>query len=116
MPAAFAAASALARFSTMRTDQIDPSNSAVSVFFISGAITTGVVGRLGDMLGKRRMLLFELVLFALGADATWPDDLARRMARLTGPALSVVNAGIGGNRVLNSSPCCGVDASTDFGR
>jgi MFS family permease len=39
----------------------------VSVFFISGAITTGVVGRLGDMLGKRRMLLFELVLFALGA-------------------------------------------------
>jgi MFS family permease len=39
----------------------------VSVFFISGAVTTGIVGRLGDMFGKRRLLLIELALFSLGA-------------------------------------------------
>ncbi|HEY4023556.1 MAG TPA: SGNH/GDSL hydrolase family protein [Pseudonocardiaceae bacterium] len=37
-----------------------------------------------------------------GAYATWPDDLSRRLAG-TNP-LSVVNAGIGGNRVLTDVP------------
>ncbi|MDT4979690.1 MAG: hypothetical protein QOG07_1569 [Pseudonocardiales bacterium] len=36
-----------------------------------------------------------------GAYATWPDDLARRLA---GRPLGVVNAGIGGNRVLTDVP------------
>jgi lysophospholipase L1-like esterase len=35
-----------------------------------------------------------------GAYATWPDDLARRLAG----SLGVVNAGIGGNRVLTDVP------------
>jgi MFS family permease len=39
----------------------------VSVFFVSGAVTTGVFGRLGDMFGKRRLLLVELGLFSFGA-------------------------------------------------
>ena len=39
----------------------------VSVFFVSGAVTTGIVGRLGDMFGKRRLLLIELSLFSFGA-------------------------------------------------
>jgi MFS family permease len=39
----------------------------VSIFFVSGSVTTGVVGRLGDMFGKRRMLVLELALFAFGA-------------------------------------------------
>jgi MFS family permease len=39
----------------------------VSVFFVSGAVTTGIVGRLGDMFGKRRLLLIELALFSFGA-------------------------------------------------
>ena len=49
-----------------------------------------------------------------GANATWPDDLARRLAKLTGTSLSVVDMGIGGNRVLNDSPCCGISAMARF--
>lgn len=49
-----------------------------------------------------------------GANARWPNDLARRFDALPGPTLSVVDEGIGGNRVLNNSPCCGVDAVARF--
>ena len=51
---------------------------------------------------------------SLNADASWPDELARRLATLPGPTLSVVDEGIGGNRVLNGSPCCGQDALDRF--
>ena len=47
----------------------------------------------------------------LDADDGWPADLARRL-----PGWGVFNAGIGGNRVLNSAPCCGVDAVARFER
>jgi lysophospholipase L1-like esterase len=50
-----------------------------------------------------------------GANASWPDDLARRLAALPGPALSVVDAGIDGNRVLNATSCCGPSAIARFG-
>jgi lysophospholipase L1-like esterase len=51
----------------------------------------------------------------IGAYATWPDDLARRLG---GPhPLGVVNAGIGGNRVLTDVPNIwqGISAITRFG-
>jgi MFS family permease len=41
--------------------------SLVSVFFITGALTAGVGGRLGDMVGKRTVLLGQLVFFTVGA-------------------------------------------------
>ncbi len=45
----------------------------------------------------------------------WPDDLARRLLTTRGaPLLSVVNAGISGNRVLN--PGAGPSALARFGR
>jgi len=50
----------------------------------------------------------------INADASWPDDLARRLAASTGPTLSVVDAGIGGNRVLDNTPCCGGSALDRF--
>ena len=49
-----------------------------------------------------------------GANARWPNDLARRLDALRGPTLSVIDEGIGGNRVLNDSACCGVDAVARF--
>jgi lysophospholipase L1-like esterase len=52
----------------------------------------------------------------VNANARWPDDLARRLAARGGPTLSVVDEGIGGNRVLNNSLCCGVDAVARFER
>jgi lysophospholipase L1-like esterase len=51
-----------------------------------------------------------------GANASWPDDLARRLAALPGPALSVVDAGIDGNRLLHATSCCGPSAISRFGR
>jgi lysophospholipase L1-like esterase len=50
------------------------------------------------------------------ANARWPNDLARRLDALPGATLSVVDAGIDGNRVLNAAPCCGPSALTRFGR
>jgi lysophospholipase L1-like esterase len=38
------------------------------------------------------------------ANRRWPDDLARRLNALPGPTLSVVNAGLGGNRLLAPRP------------
>ena len=52
----------------------------------------------------------------VGANARWPNDLERRLdARAGGSILSVVDAGIEGNRVLNASPCCGRSALARFG-
>jgi lysophospholipase L1-like esterase len=47
------------------------------------------------------------------ANRRWPDDLARRLAARRGATLSVVNAGLGGNRVLeprDGEPFYGVPA------
>jgi lysophospholipase L1-like esterase len=51
-----------------------------------------------------------------GANARWPDDLARRLNALDGPVLSVANAGIAGNRVLAGARCCGISAEARFRR
>lgn len=41
--------------------------SAFSVFFVSGAVTCGALGRLGDMFGKRRLMIVQMTLFSIGA-------------------------------------------------
>lgn len=50
-----------------------------------------------------------------GADDRYPDELAKRLVS-AGRATSVVNAGIGGNRVLNDSTCFGDKATARFQR
>jgi lysophospholipase L1-like esterase len=53
----------------------------------------------------------------VGANDRWPNFLARRLdAQLGANAPSVVDEGIGGNRVLNDSACFGVNALARFGR
>jgi lysophospholipase L1-like esterase len=52
----------------------------------------------------------------VNANARWPNALARRLVALAGSTMAVADAGIGGNRVLNSSPCCGVDSVARFDR
>jgi len=47
------------------------------------------------------------------ANRRWPDDLARRLSALPGSTLSVVNAGLGGNRLLaprDGNPYYGIPA------
>jgi lysophospholipase L1-like esterase len=46
----------------------------------------------------------------------WPNVLGDRLAAVHGHTLSVVDEGIGGNRVLNDSPCFGQSALTRFSR
>lgn len=52
----------------------------------------------------------------VGANARWPNDLARRLDALHGRTLSVADEGISGNRVLNDALCCGVNAEARFQR
>jgi lysophospholipase L1-like esterase len=49
-------------------------------------------------------------------NARWPNDLARRLDALGGRTLAVADQGIGGNRVLDSSRCCGASAVARFTR
>jgi lysophospholipase L1-like esterase len=53
---------------------------------------------------------------AIGANARWPDDLARRLAAVPGRTLAVADAGISGNRVLTDARCCGVSGEARFTR
>jgi lysophospholipase L1-like esterase len=83
-------------------------------YFLSGVLTlspardVGAVVALGDSITAG-------VGSVIGANASWPDDLARRLNALPGATLSVVDEGIGGNRVLNDSSCCGISAVSRFG-
>jgi lysophospholipase L1-like esterase len=52
----------------------------------------------------------------VNANTRWPNDLARRLDARKGITLSVVDEGISGNRVLNDSICCGVNALARFDR
>ena len=40
---------------------------AFSAFFVASAVMTGIAGRLGDMFGKKRLLLASLGVFAVGS-------------------------------------------------
>ena len=52
----------------------------------------------------------------IGGNDRWPNDLARRLDTVLGPTLSVADEGIGGNRVLAASRCCGASAEARFAR
>jgi lysophospholipase L1-like esterase len=78
-----------------------------------------------DVLSPRRTLgsviaLGDSITDGVGsppnADARWPNFLAKRLDSRANATLAVVDEGIGGNRVLNASPCCGVSAIARFER
>jgi lysophospholipase L1-like esterase len=85
-----------------------------SWFFIDAVDTYGPPRYLGALVA-----LGDSITAGVGstadADANWPDDLARRLDAGAGDTLSVVDAGIGGNRILNASECCGDSAIDRFG-
>jgi lysophospholipase L1-like esterase len=77
-------------------DTYGPSRYVGALVALGDSITSGV-GSLTD------------------ADASWPDQLSRRLNAVQGSTLSVVDAGIGGNRVLSDASCCGPSAIDRFG-
>jgi lysophospholipase L1-like esterase len=117
-PATFHAQSHGANYAAAGAHVFDPGPNAFagllgSWFFLNAVDTysppryAGAVVALGDSITAG-------VGSTAGADSNWPDDLARRLALQPGPTLSVVDEGIGGNRVLNDSECCGVSAINRF--
>jgi len=52
----------------------------------------------------------------VGANARWPNDLARRLDALHGPTLSVADEGISGNRIVPDTLHRGVSALARFER
>jgi len=71
---------------------------------VRNARTPGTVIALGDS-------ITDGAASQVNANARWPNFLARRLNAAYGAqAPSVVDEGIGGNRVLNDSPCFGVNA------
>jgi lysophospholipase L1-like esterase len=86
--------------------------STLSWYYVSGLVVrsadvAGTVVTFGDS-------ITDGVGSTTGADARWPNDLARRLAALGGPVLSVTDAGIGGNRLLGGAACCGASAEARF--
>jgi len=71
----------------------------LTVYFLTGAVATGMVGRFGDMYGKRRTLMVVLVLMAagtlLGAVAgSLAGEIAARALQGTGSAVFPLGVGI----------------------
>jgi len=81
----------------------------VSDLLVRSPGAAGTVVALGDS-------ITDGVGSTVGADARWPNDLARRLDALGGPPLAVADEGIGGNRVLTGAACCGVSAEARFER
>src|SRR4051812_4180988 len=77
----------------------DPGDAtwAITATLLAGAVATPVVGRLGDMYGKRRMLLVSLTSLVLGSVICGlSDSLAPMVAgrALQGLAAGVIPLGI----------------------
>jgi lysophospholipase L1-like esterase len=101
-------------------EHVDGAPSAFRVRTQSWYFLDGV-----DVLGSRRALgsvvalgdsITDGVGSPFGKNERWPNDLADRLDNVGSSTLAVVDEGIGGNRVLSGSLCCGVDAMTRFER
>ena len=90
------------------------STQTPSWYYLSGLVVrspgaAGTVVAFGDS-------ITDGVQSTVGANVRWPNDLARRLDAQRGPGLSVADEGIGGNRVLIGSRCCGASAEARFAR
>ena len=90
------------------TEQISDAETSQSWFFLTAVDVrpserTGVVVTLGNSITDGSGSTVD-------ANSRWPDHLARRLAARGSGALAVVNAGIGGNRVLHDLGGFGVNA------
>jgi lysophospholipase L1-like esterase len=81
----------------------------LSALVVQSSGAAGTVVALGDS-------ITDGVGSTVGGNARWPNDLAERLDARAGPALSVVDEGIGGNRVLAGSRVYGVSAEARFAR
>jgi len=90
------------------TDGTAYTSTTTHWFFLDGVDvaaprTDNAVVALGDS-------ITDGALSTLDANNRWPDFLSRRLNSQEDNRTSVLDEGIGGNRVLNNAPCCGVNA------
>lgn len=78
-------------------DVLDPHPGAATIVTVGDSITDGFGS-------------------SVGANARWPNDLARRLGARAGGNLAVIDEGIGGNRVLTNSTYYGPAAVERFRR
>jgi lysophospholipase L1-like esterase len=86
-----------------------------SWYFLDGVDVLGARHALGSVVALGDSIT-DGVGSPLGRDERWPNDLAARLEHLPGDTLAVIDEGIGGNRLLNNSLCCGVNAIARFER
>jgi lysophospholipase L1-like esterase len=86
-----------------------------SWYFLSGVDVLSTRRTLGSVVAFGDSLT-DGVGSPRGAEARWPNFLARRLNARRGSTLGVVDEGIGGNRVLNAASCCGPSAIARFER
>jgi len=86
-----------------------PSWYYVSGLLVRSPAAVGTVVAFGDS-------ITDGVGSTIDGNGRWPNDLARRLDGLAGPTLAVADEGIGGNRVLTGSRCCGASALARFTR
>ncbi len=86
-----------------------------SWYFLDGVDVLGSPRALGSVVALGDSIT-DGVGSGFGRNQRWPDYLAGRLNARSRATLAVVDEGIGGNRVLNGSLCCGVSAVARFGR
>lgn len=100
------------------TDESDATaytTDMTSWYFLDGVLVprtsriAGTVVALGDS-------ITEGDLSQQDSNQRWPNVLGDRLQRVDGSTLSVVDEGIGGDRLLNDSPCLGQSGINRFGR
>jgi lysophospholipase L1-like esterase len=84
-------------------------------YFVDGVDVQTESARLGTLVALGDSIT-DGVGSVTGANARWPNDLARRLSRSAAGMLSVVDEGIGGNRILSPSACCGEAATQRLSR
>jgi lysophospholipase L1-like esterase len=98
----------------------DPSGAAFtetsdSFYFLSRVDVSGVMPAKRDLVVAFGDSITDGSFSTTDAYNTYPDELAERLVAARKP-LTVINAGIGGNRVLRDSPCFGESALRRFER
>jgi MFS family permease len=60
----------------------------VTAYVLAATITTPLYGKLGDQYGRKRLLMFAIVLFLIGSapPSVADDGPAHRVPRAAGPA------------------------------
>ncbi|MBV9604498.1 MAG: SGNH/GDSL hydrolase family protein [Solirubrobacterales bacterium] len=89
-------------------------NTAQSWFFIDSVDVTSRESDLGTLVAFGDSIT-DGFNSTPGANARWPNDLARRVDSYRN-TLAIADEGISGDRVLTSDLCCGVDALARFDR